>query len=161
MTNVLSGHGCQAIIAAGESVNFLPDAPLRESGETNILAHNPHWVVDSAFHDALWSRASPFVPVSMGGRLARGLDRRFRVYQYVPGAEYRAHIDGAWPPSGILPNDTYVYDAPVLPVMGGAAIFPHGDARDAPLHEGTGVRKSAKYVIRMEIEYDVKPVEAA
>jgi hypothetical protein len=200
MTNVLSANECKAIIAAGESVNFLPDAPLREDGDISILAHNFYWVVDTAFHDALWSRVSPFVPASMGGRLVHGLNRRFRVYRYVPGAEYRAHIDGAWPPSGILPDDTYVYDAspedrkqsslftfliylndefeggettyflpaaregnlnayPVLPVMGGAAIFPHGDARDAPLHEGTGVRKGAKYVIRTEIEYDVKPVE--
>lgn len=200
LKDVLSADECKAIIAAGETVNFLPDAPLREDGDISILAHNFYWVVDTAFHDALWSRVSSFVPASVNGRLVRGLNRRFRVYRYVPGAEYRAHIDGAWPPSGILPDDTYVYDAspegkgqsslftfliylndefeggettyflpaaregtlngyPVRPVMGGVAIFPHGDARDAPLHEGTGVRKGAKYVIRTEIEYDIKPSE--
>jgi hypothetical protein len=117
----------------------------------------------------------------------------------VPGAEYRAHIDGAWPPSGITKDDKYVYDDsptekkqsslftlliylnqdfeggettyflpaaregilnayPVRPVMGGAAIFPHGEI-NATLHEGTGVRKGAKYVIRTEIEYDIEPME--
>ncbi|KAK2008069.1 prolyl 4-hydroxylase [Colletotrichum eremochloae] len=202
LTDVLSADECKAIIAAGETVNFLPDAPLREDGDVSILAHNFYWVVDTAFHDALWARVSSFVPASVGGRAVRGLNRRFRVYRYVPGAEYRAHIDGAWPPSGILPDDTYVYDAspegraqsslftfliylndefeggettyflpaaregtlnayPVRPVMGGVAIFPHGDARDAPLHEGTGVRKGAKYVIRTEVEYDVQPCEEA
>ncbi|GJC99243.1 prolyl 4-hydroxylase [Colletotrichum higginsianum] len=200
--NIRRLHECKAIVAAGEAVNFLPDAPLREDGDISILAHNVYWVVDTAFHDALWARVSPFVPASVGGRQVRGLNRRFRVYRYVPGAEYRAHIDGAWPPSGILPDDTYVYDAspegkgqsslftfliylndefeggettyflpaaregtlnayPVRPIMGGVAIFPHGDARDAPLHEGTGVRKGAKYVIRTEVEYDIKPSEGA
>ncbi|KAJ4251520.1 hypothetical protein NW762_011507 [Fusarium torreyae] len=198
-TNVLYPEECKAIIAAGEYVNFLPDAPLREDGDISILAHNFYWVVDEKFHDTLWSRIAPFVPVSVNGRLARGVNRRFRVYRYVPGAEYRAHIDGAWPPSGITKDDTYVYDNspaekkqsslftfliylndefeggettyflpaaregtlnayPVRPVMGGAAIFPHGDI-NAVLHEGTGVRKGAKYVIRTEIEYDVEPSE--
>ncbi|KAK0612159.1 hypothetical protein B0T14DRAFT_489500 [Immersiella caudata] len=196
-TRVLSPAECQAIIAAGETVNFLPDAPLREDGDISVLAHNFYWVVDQQFHDVLWSRISPYVPSCVDGRLARGLNRRFRVYRYVPGAEYRAHIDGAWPPSGILPDDTYVYDAsppgrkqsslftfliylndefeggettfflpaaregvlnayPVRPVMGGVAIFPHGDTRGALLHEGTGVRRGAKYVIRTEVEYDVE-----
>lgn len=199
-TNVLSPSECRAIIAAGETVTFLPDAPLREDGDISILAHNFYWVVDQPFHDTLWSRISPFVPSSVNGRLARGLNRRFRVYRYVPGAEYRAHIDGAWPPSGIRPDDTYVYDAsppgkkqsslftfliylndefeggettfflpaaregtlnayPVRPVMGGVAVFPHGDTRLAVLHEGTGVREGAKYVIRTEVEYDVEPTE--
>ncbi|KAK0615639.1 prolyl 4-hydroxylase [Bombardia bombarda] len=197
-TNVLSPAECKAIIAAGESVGFLPDAPLREDGDVSVLAHNFYWVVDTTFHDTLWARIAPFVPASVNGRLARGLNRRFRVYRYVPGAEYRCHIDGAWPPSSILPDDTYVYDAspadkkqsslftfliylndefeggettffvpaakegtlnayPVRPVMGGVAIFPHGDAKGALLHEGTGVRKGAKYVIRTEMEYDVEP----
>ncbi|KAI8293720.1 hypothetical protein K4K56_004111 [Colletotrichum sp. SAR 10_98] len=196
---VLSSEECKAIIAAGETVNFLPDAPLREDGDISILAHNFYWVVDPLFHDTLWSRVSAHVPASVKGRLARGLNRRFRVYRYVPGAEYRAHIDGAWPPSDVLPDDTYVYDAspegkkqsslftfliylndefeggettyflpaaregtlnayPIKPVMGNVALFPHGDT-SALLHEGTGVRKGAKYVIRTEVEYDVEPSE--
>lgn len=199
-TNVLSRDECKAIIAAGETVTFVPDAPLREDGDVSILAHNFYWVTDTLFHDTLWSRISPFVPARVNGRAVRGLNRRFRVYRYVPGAEYRAHIDGAWPPSGILPDDSYVYDAsppekkqsslftfliylndefeggettfflpaaregtlnayPVRPVMGGVAVFPHGDTKGAVLHEGTGVRKGAKYVIRTEVEYDVEPEE--
>ncbi|KAJ5683545.1 hypothetical protein N7462_006710 [Penicillium macrosclerotiorum] len=198
--NVLSEAECKAIIAAGESVNFLPDAPLREDGDMSILAHNFYWIVDTTFHDILWARISPYVPPSINGRLVRGINRRFRVYRYVPGAEYRCHIDGAWPPSGILPDDTYVYDSspegqkqssmytfllylndefeggettffmpaaregtlnayPVRPVMGAVAIFPHGESNGALLHEGTGVRKGAKYIIRTDVEYDVKPSE--
>jgi hypothetical protein len=196
--NVLSPEECKAIIAAGESVNFLPDAPLREDGDMSILAHNFYWVIDTTFHDLLWARVSQYVPPSINGRLVRGINRRFRVYRYVPGAEYRCHIDGAWPPSGITPDDTYVYDSspeenkqssmytfllylndefeggettffmpaaqegklngyPVRPVMGSVAIFPHGESNGALLHEGTGVRNGAKYIIRTDVEYDVTP----
>ncbi|CAK7274365.1 hypothetical protein SEPCBS119000_006132 [Sporothrix epigloea] len=201
-TDVLSPDECKAIIAAGESVGFVPDAPVREDGDVSILAHNFYWVVDPEFHDMLWSRVARFVPASLSGRVARGINRRFRVYRYVPGAEYRCHIDGAWPPSGIRPDMTYVYDAspegkkqsslftflvylndefeggettfflpaavegtlnayPVRPVMGGVAIFPHGETLGALLHEGTGVRKGAKYVIRTDVEYDVEPTDSA
>lgn len=44
---------------------------------------------------------------------------------------------------------------PVKPVMGSVAMFPHGETNGALLHEGTGVRKGAKYVIRTDVEYDV------
>ncbi|KAJ5701179.1 hypothetical protein N7488_008727 [Penicillium malachiteum] len=198
--NVLTPAECKAIIAAGESVNFIPDVPLREDGDMSVLAHNFYWIIDTTFHDMLWARIQSYVPQSIDGRLVRGINRRFRVYRYVPGAEYRCHIDGAWPPSGILPDDTYVYDSspedkrqssmytfllylndefeggettffmpaaregtlnayPVRPVMGAVAIFPHGEANGALLHEGTGVRKGAKYIIRTDVEYDVKPSE--
>ncbi|KAL7781559.1 hypothetical protein V8C37DRAFT_398158 [Trichoderma ceciliae] len=199
-TNVLSPTECKAIIAIGETVGFLPDTPIREGGNTSVLAHNFYWIIDKAFHDKLWSRVSTFVPSSINGRFSRGLNRRFRVYRYVPGAEYRCHIDGAWPPSGIRFDDAYVYDdspvgkkqsslftfllylndefeggettffipAPmegvlnayrIRPVMGGVAIFPHGESRGALLHEGSSVTKGAKYIIRTDIEYDIDPSE--
>ncbi|KHN97559.1 Prolyl 4-hydroxylase, alpha subunit [Metarhizium album ARSEF 1941] len=199
-TGVLSPEECKAIVATAESVGFLPDVPVREGGDASVLAHNFYWVVDAAFHDKLWARMAPFVPASLNGRRCRGVNRRFRVYRYVPGAEYRCHIDGAWPPSGIRPDDTYVYDDspaekkqsslftfllylndefgggettfympaqregtlnayPVRPVMGGVAVFPHGETKGALLHEGTSVRKGAKYIIRTDIEYDVEPSE--
>ena len=41
--------------------------------------------------------------------------------------------------------------------MGAVAVFPHGESRGALLHEGTGVRSGAKYVIRTDVLYDVKP----
>lgn len=214
--DVLSPEECSSIIAAGETIGFIPDAPMRPQGEdTSILAHNFYWVVDPAFHDKLWDRVKEFVPEVVAGRKARGINRRFRVYRYVPGAEYRCHIgmflvslsilyfqqltcpDGAWPPSGICPTTgSYLYDAsppearqsslftfliylnddfrggettffipsvkegvinayPVKPIMGSVAVFPHGEAQGALLHEGTGVVEGAKYVIRTDVEYDV------
>jgi hypothetical protein len=199
MLNVFTPQECHAIVAATETIGFLPDAPITDAGGagSSILAHNVYWLTDTAFHDALWSRVEPFIPPHADGRRARSVNRRFRVYRYVPGAEYRAHIDGAWPPSGVSPSGTYLYDSsppsqkqsslltfliylndefeggettffvpsvkegtlnayPVKPVMGAVAMFPHGEARGALLHEGTGVRKGAKYIIRTDVEFDVE-----
>lgn len=196
--DVLTPDECTSIIAAAETIEFIPDAPIRDDGqETSILAHNFYWIADEAFHDKLWERVRPYVPEESAGRKVRGINRRFRVYRYVPGAEYRCHIDGAWPPSGINPvTDAYQYDSspstarqsslytfliylndefeggetsffipsvregvlnayPVKPIMGSVAVFPHGEAQGALLHEGTGVTKGAKYIIRTDVEYDV------
>ncbi|KAI7775617.1 prolyl 4-hydroxylase [Diaporthe eres] len=117
LRDVLSPDECGRIVGAAEAVGFAPDAPVRPGGdvaaatENSVLAHNFYWVADDEFCRVLWGRVGPFVPERVSGRKVRGLNRRFRVYRYVPGAEYRAHIDGAWPPSGILPDDTYQYDA--------------------------------------------------
>ncbi|KAM3074895.1 hypothetical protein ACMFMG_008307 [Clarireedia jacksonii] len=93
LKDVLSPEECVRIIAAGETMDFTPDAPIRAEGEENsILAHNFYWIVDNAFCDGLWDRVKEFVPTQMHGKQVRGLNRRFRVYRYVPGAEYRAHI---------------------------------------------------------------------
>ncbi|KAH8649700.1 hypothetical protein BGZ60DRAFT_389663 [Tricladium varicosporioides] len=110
--DVLTPAECTNIIAAAEAIGFTPDAPIRAEGEeSSVLAHNFYWIVDDAFSTKLWSRVEPFVPKTLEGRKVRGINRRFRVYRYVPGAEYRAHIDGAWPPSSIDANDRYIYDA--------------------------------------------------
>lgn len=91
--DVLSADECSSIIAAGESMEFIPDAPVRPEGEeSSVLAHNFYWVVDQAFHDNLWERVKSFVPEKVAGKQVRGINRRFRVYRYVPGAEYRCHI---------------------------------------------------------------------
>jgi hypothetical protein len=234
LKDVLSAEECTQIIAVAEKIGFTPDAPIRAEGEeSSILAHNFYWIIDTAFHDKLWSRVQAFVPENVGGKKVRGLNRRFRVYRYVPGAEYRAHIgrppypsldspspplskflpspipkatnpllplpetDGAWPPSSIDPiHSTYIYDASppdakqsslftfliylndefaagetsfflpsaregclnaysVKPIQGSVAMFPHGETEGSLLHEGTGVRRGAKYVIRTDVLYDV------
>ena len=93
LQGVLSRIECAQIIAAGETVGFTRDAPIREEGnESSILAHNFYWIVDKAFCAKLWSRVEEFVPATVVGKKVRGLNRRFRVYRYVPGAEYRAHV---------------------------------------------------------------------
>lgn len=99
LRDVLTPDECGRIVGAAEAVGFAPDAPVRPGGdsvaaatENSVLAHNFYWVADEEFCRVLWARVEPFVPERVGGRRVRGLNRRFRVYRYVPGAEYRAHI---------------------------------------------------------------------
>ncbi|KAG6358188.1 hypothetical protein INS49_014072 [Diaporthe citri] len=95
LRDVLSPDECGRIVGAAEAVGFAPDAPVRPGGdsvaaatENSVLAHNFYWVADEEF-----------CPRSLGpGGAVRA------------GAGGRAQ-DGAWPPSGILPDDTYQYDA--------------------------------------------------
>ncbi|RDB16632.1 hypothetical protein Hypma_002847 [Hypsizygus marmoreus] len=60
-----------------------------------------------------------------------------------------------------LPSSTQgVLEArPIKPRTGTVAVFPHGAARGSLLHEGSGVKVGAKYVIRTEILYEVDKSE--
>lgn len=102
LRDVLSPEECTQIIAAAESIGLTPDVPIRvDGGESSILAHNFYWIVDNAFCMGLWDRVKAFVPDRVAGKQVRGLNRRFRVYRYVPGAEYRAHIGKPFCPSSL------------------------------------------------------------
>jgi hypothetical protein len=91
---ILSWGECFHIVAAAESIGFFPDAPISEGAgdDLSVLAHNFYWLVDEATSEKIWNRVRPYVPETVGGRKVRGINRRFRVYRYVPGAEYRCHI---------------------------------------------------------------------
>jgi hypothetical protein len=45
----------------------------------------------------------------------------------------------------------------VVPTAGSALVFPHGDAAGSLLHEGSGVTRGAKFVIRTEVLYRTDP----
>lgn len=108
LKDILSPSECEQIIGAAELIGFTPDAPIRAEGEeSSVLAHNFYWIVDNAFCDKLWARISAFVPKDVGGKKVRGLNRRFRVYRYVPGAEYRAHIGKFHPQPSISPTNIF------------------------------------------------------
>mmetsp|Transcript_1301 Transcript_1301/g.2534 ORF Transcript_1301/g.2534 Transcript_1301/m.2534 type:complete len:466 (-) Transcript_1301:2910-4307(-) len=106
LTDVLTPTECTQIIAAAEAIKFMPDEPV-EHAETSrsTLAHNVFWLADSELNTVIYDRCKAFLPDSLG------LNARWRVYRYEPGAVYRPHIDGAWPGSGLDPKTgKYVYD---------------------------------------------------
>lgn len=114
LTSILSPSECTAIVTAASAVGFLPDQPVGGSAAdmSSILASNVYWLADKEFLDVLWGRVLPFLPANISGKQVRGLNARFRIYRYVPGAIYRPHLDGAWPPSGVDPlTGDYVYDS--------------------------------------------------
>eukprot|EP00026_Physarum_polycephalum_P003382 Phypoly_transcript_03393.p1 GENE.Phypoly_transcript_03393~~Phypoly_transcript_03393.p1 ORF type:complete len:466 (-),score=86.12 Phypoly_transcript_03393:1075-2361(-) len=111
LTHVLSHSECKQVVSAAESMGFTGDAPLA-SESVSVLAHNFFWLADKEFLDTLVERCRPFLPPTMAGGELAGINARWRVYRYVPGAIYRPHIDGSWPGSGMCPKtDKYLFDA--------------------------------------------------
>ncbi|KAI8908908.1 hypothetical protein EDD86DRAFT_191293 [Gorgonomyces haynaldii] len=111
MTNVLSDDECNQILTASESIGYTGDAPLvgEASQQKSILAHNFFWLADEHLLSIIFERCKPHLPQSIDGLALTGLNARWRLYRYVPGAIYRPHIDGAWPASG-LKDGKYHYD---------------------------------------------------
>ena len=193
MPQVLTGDECRQIIDLSESIGYLPDTPLND--QRSVLAHNFVWCADDALWMTIFERCRPHLPPSINGKALLGINCRWRLYRYVPGAIYRPHIDGAWPWSGVREDENgdmkYIYDMygdrwskltfllylnddfeggqttfftpsfyegcldaqPVVPRAGGVLVFPHGETQGSLLHEGTGVLKGAKYIIRSDVLY--------
>eukprot|EP00656_Telonema_subtile_P041916 TRINITY_DN47257_c0_g1_i1.p1 TRINITY_DN47257_c0_g1~~TRINITY_DN47257_c0_g1_i1.p1 ORF type:complete len:163 (-),score=35.23 TRINITY_DN47257_c0_g1_i1:101-589(-) len=95
LSNVLHPDECRGIVALGEKLGFAPDEPAAVQ-QVSVLAHAFVWLAGDQFIAELWRRVQPLLCMPE----AVGLNRRFRCYRYAPGAVYRPHIDGAWPPSG-------------------------------------------------------------
>ncbi|KAG6844760.1 hypothetical protein H0H87_003983 [Tephrocybe sp. NHM501043] len=107
---------CSALVIAAEKVGLIPDEPTAGSATqlASVLAHNLIWLADTDFLGILYSRIVQHLPQKVHGGAVKGINARFRLYRYRPGALYRPHIDGAWPASAL--NETtsppsYTYDS--------------------------------------------------
>ncbi|KAI8829270.1 hypothetical protein BJ741DRAFT_623473 [Chytriomyces cf. hyalinus JEL632] len=123
--NLLTLDECRQILLAGESVGFTPDEPVVDTANSrSTLAHNVIWLTDSKLAQTIHERSTPHLPATMpedgdvynnestSHRVLDGINPRWRVYRYVPGAIYRPHIDGGWPKSEYnVDTDTYTFDA--------------------------------------------------
>ncbi|ORY52358.1 hypothetical protein BCR33DRAFT_655362 [Rhizoclosmatium globosum] len=123
--NLLSLDECRQILTAAESVGFTPDEPVVDTANNrSILAHNVIWLTDPKLTKIIEDRARPHLPPTMpddgdtlalnsaNPRVLEGINPRWRIYRYVPGAIYRPHIDGGWPKSEYdVETETYTFDA--------------------------------------------------
>ncbi|KAJ6551186.1 hypothetical protein B0H19DRAFT_1156827 [Mycena capillaripes] len=116
INDVFEPSECQALIDAAETVGMLPDEPTAGSATqlASVLAHNFIWLADVDFISTMYSRVVDLLPQTVHGGAVKGINRRFRLYRYRPGALYRPHIDGAWPASALDETTTppsYIYDS--------------------------------------------------
>ncbi|KAK4684006.1 hypothetical protein P7C73_g6203, partial [Tremellales sp. Uapishka_1] len=119
--DVFTPHECLQIAQAAHAIGFEMDQAAGGSAtmKSSILAKNFLWLADSHFLDHFYAQILPFVPqhapLSMdgnGGGRVRGINARFRVYQYTENQVYRPHIDGAWPAAGLDPvTGEYLHDS--------------------------------------------------
>ncbi|KAI1307347.1 hypothetical protein EDD11_004494 [Mortierella claussenii] len=115
LKDVLTRKECHQMISAAESVGFTPDVPIvgTAAESISVLAHNFFWMADDKLLGHIFDRCKAHFPETSGdGKGAVGINSRWRVYRYVPGAIYRIHVDGQWPGSGLDPlTGEYLYDA--------------------------------------------------
>lgn len=118
--DVFTPEECLQIVQAASAIGFEKDQAAEGSAmlKTSILARNFVWLADSNFIDHFYAQILPFVrpaaPVSsdgVGGGKVRGINARFRVYQYTENQLYRPHIDGAWPSAGLAEDGSYLHDS--------------------------------------------------
>lgn len=110
LTNLLTPSECRQILRAAEAVGYAPDEPA--TGSKSILAHAFVWLADEGLNRAIYQRCEALLPRELCGGAVLGINSRWRVYRYEPGAVYRPHIDGAWPGSGLSGDGKgYMYDA--------------------------------------------------
>lgn len=119
--DVFTPEECLQIVQAASAIGFEKDQAAEGSAmlKTSILARNFVWLADSQFIDHFYAQILPFVnPTAhvgsdgVGGGKVRGINARFRVYEYTENQLYRPHIDGAWPAAG-LDKETgeYLHDS--------------------------------------------------
>lgn len=110
LTDVLTQSEARKMVQATEAVGFEPDQPAGGSAidMISVLAHNLIWYIrllhslislhltyktnrlaNPEFHDTLYNRIKHLVPPFMHGGPVRGINKRFRIYRYRPGALYR------------------------------------------------------------------------
>ena len=102
MTDVLSSAECARIVAVAETIGYRPDAV---DDIDNIV-----WLADESLWGPIFRRCEPMLPPRVGACELRGINARFRLFRYYPGAVYRPHIDGAWSGSGLV-DGKYTDDA--------------------------------------------------
>ncbi|WVO23445.1 uncharacterized protein IAS62_004799 [Cryptococcus decagattii] len=119
--DVFTPEECLQIVKAAEAIGFDKDEAAAGSAimKTSILARNFVWLADKPFLEHFFAQILPFVPQTahvspdgQGGGKVRGINARFRVYQYNENQLYRPHIDGAWPAAGLHPETgEYLHDS--------------------------------------------------
>lgn len=94
INDALEVSECESLVKAAEAVGLIPDEPVAGSAAqlSSVLAHNLIWLADSRFIEGLYSRLVHLLPQSVHGGAVKGINTRFRLYRYRPGALYRPHV---------------------------------------------------------------------
>lgn len=94
INDVFESAECESLVKAAEQVGLLPDEPVGGSAIqlSSVLAHNLIWLADTNFISTLYSRIVDLLPQAVHGGAVKGINARFRLYRYRPGALYRPHV---------------------------------------------------------------------
>ncbi|TMW62351.1 hypothetical protein Poli38472_009844 [Pythium oligandrum] len=139
------------------------------------------------FAELLWQRMQRLVPAEYEGMYAVGLNPAIRFYRYNKGQRFGCHVDQSDvdPETGFHSRFTvlvYLNDSTDSELVGGQTIFyaneadakeqevvlsvapetgaalVHGHGDRCLLHEGALVTQGAKYLLRTDVMYSVRPL---
>jgi prolyl 4-hydroxylase len=166
VSEFLSPAECDQYIAFSESSGF-GDAPIKTSFGPAMMkdVRNNARVVaeDPGLAQLGWERAKVYIPDSLAGHHAVGVNERFRFYRYDPGQTFRWHRDGYFQRTngessrmtlmvylndGFEGGETRFVDMAIKPATGLALFFLH-----QLMHEGAEVKRGRKYVLRTDVMY--------
>jgi len=166
VSEFLEASECEDYVRLSESHGF-GDAPISTSFGQLVMKdvrNNSRVMIDDpSLAQLVWERAAPYVPATLAGHRAIGVNERLRFYRYDLGQTFRWHRDGyferangersRWTLMIYLNDDfegghTRFEEAIIRPVTGTALFFTH-----QLLHEGAMVTRGRKYVLRTDVMY--------
>ncbi len=156
---------CHEYIRLSEDLGYEPAAIDLDGVQTVVkeIRNNERVIHDNpGLSQALFQRLREYLPESLDGHRITGLNERLRFYRYDPGQVFRWHRDGSFKRTGeqsrlslviYLNQDfeggaTEFREFSVTPRTGRAVVFKH-----ALLHEGAGLKRGRKYVMRTDVMY--------
>jgi len=109
LMNVLTENECDQFVRITNELGYHSDAPV---SLPHSVRHNTNlnWIVDESIDGPIWSRCQGLIGEQVMGRIALGLNARFRFYRYEDGDFFKPHTDAAWPGSRVV-NGALVHDA--------------------------------------------------
>jgi predicted 2-oxoglutarate/Fe(II)-dependent dioxygenase YbiX len=175
--NLLSTELCLQLIERGENLGFQRAAVRTAAGpqmKPGIRDNDRVEFTDPELASELWRRCHSFVPETLEGGSAVGLDENFRFYRYDVGQRFKRHRDGVVQRSpevltrltclfylneGFSGGETVFYSNDMIdgvrseqfvvtPKVGHALFFLH-----EWWHEGRALTEGRKYVLRSDVFY--------
>lgn len=168
--NAFTAEKCREWIELCEGTGF-DEAPINiGAGKTQIrpdIRNNSRVMIDDevlAFE--IWQEVKEHFPKIVSGRVALGLNERFRFYRYEPGQKFAYHMDGYFRRENgeqsmltfmIYLNDEFTggetsfmngENTIVKPETGMMLVFNH-----TLFHEGSEVLSGRKYVLRSDVMF--------
>ena len=105
--DVLDAGECARLVELTETLGYLEDAAV---SLPRSVRHNDNatWVADDETNRIVWERCASQLQDHegiLGGKVALGINSRFRFYRYGPGDYFAPHSDGAWPGSRVIDGE--------------------------------------------------------
>jgi len=101
LSNVLTPHECEQLLADSEAMGYCEDAPGSLGRD---IRHNESctWIANVTITSPIYQRVARLLPPEVAGGAVVGINRPFRLYKYNTDDVFRAHTDGSWPGTGVV-----------------------------------------------------------